>query len=70
MRFVTPESTEWERMWKCLTLETGDAAQECQCCGEVWQYMGTSRGFHTFRHRHEPVVGIRVIKRIPERTYA
>ena len=45
-----------DAVWEALP---GGPVAECQCCGEVWQYMGTVDGRHEFRHRHHPATGKR-----------
>ena len=60
------DDPRWHRAWNALrarleALQMGDPDDVCECCGEVWQYMGTDRhGFSDFRHRHHPQTHERV----------
>jgi len=65
----------WDRVWALLAGDVGgDTAQECACCGERWQYMGTyvehGKSAHEFRHRHSPGTGNREYRRFIEDTAA
>lgn len=54
---MTPECPEWEHAWNTLAsdkLNGGDPACTDSDSGERWQYMGTTEGEHTFRHRMHP----------------
>lgn len=61
---------EWHWMWSELALHALNSG-DTQCIhpdtGEIWQYMGTSDDFHTFRHRNHPVTGKREYIHIPLR---
>ena len=37
----------------------------CPCCGEDWQYMGSTKDVHQFRHRHHPASGQREYRNVP-----
>jgi hypothetical protein len=65
-------SHEWRRVWAALEDELArqglplDRAAACDCCGEVWQYMGPDGpdGASSFRHRHHPATGTRIYLRV------
>lgn len=53
---------EWELMWSELaSKEINGGDSECLHPEffEVWQYMGSRDGVHSFRHRMHPVTGKR-----------
>tara|TARA_R110000824_G_scaffold388071_1_gene583507 strand:+ start:305 stop:541 length:237 start_codon:yes stop_codon:yes gene_type:complete len=59
---VDHDAPEWERVWQVLEDRFG-----CRrCCdeytGEVWQYMGSSKTHHDFRHRNYNGIGRKCIK--------
>lgn len=55
LRFLSDDLRGWPRAWAVLAHRYGDAACRHPVAGEVWQYMGTSGGWHEFRHRALPV---------------
>lgn len=75
------EDPELERAWKELerwSVYTHGGAKpksDCGCAfphrcamtpgGESWQYMGTQGLFHEFRHRDWPLLGRRVVVKVP-----
>lgn len=70
LRFLAPDNPELIRAWE--QLDESDPVRECDCCGEVWQYMGTVRDqhrrwVHQFRHRH--LNGERVYRNIRASLY-
>ena len=54
LRFLSDDLRGWARAWAVLARRYGDAACRHPVAGEVWQYMGTSGGWHEFRHRALP----------------
>lgn len=57
---VQRDSEEWFRMWNVLAshiINSGDSECIHPESEEVWQYMGTKNGTHSFRHRHHPATG-------------
>lgn len=49
--WLEPSLRGWPRAWEAIKAKHGDYACRCECCGEVWQYMGTDAAGHNFRHR-------------------
>jgi len=41
----------WKRAWEVVAKEHGSTECQCDCCGEIWQYMGSTVEGHGFRHR-------------------
>jgi len=74
MMIVQRETPEWDQAWDDLRriiiadgLGDGtDLAQESET-GECWQYMGTFKGHHEFRHRDHPATGCREYRTVPVR---
>lgn len=65
---VERDSDEWHRMWRELAsapINSGDSVCECTDTHECWQYMGTFKDKHSFRHRNHPVTGKREYLEIP-----
>lgn len=52
--YLTTTSPEWPAMWEALADATGSYADCNPENGECWQYMGTHKGRHEFRHRERP----------------
>lgn len=52
--FVKRNSNEWNRMWDGLKQKWGDTVDMDEETGECWQYMGTQKEGHCFRHRCHP----------------
>jgi hypothetical protein len=68
--FLDPGDPEWEAAWLQLGVMYESTTDECPCCGEVWQYMGSwlqedGSWKHTFRHRHLPQIGQRINVEFP-----
>ena len=60
---VEHDSDEWNRMWAALASEeinSGDPECAHPETQDAWQYMGTSNGIHSFRHRNHPVTMYRI----------
>lgn len=61
---------QWDAAWLGLTAQGWGLDDKCGCCGEVWQYMGTTIPagpgcpVAEFRHRHHPRTGARVNVRV------
>ncbi len=50
LRFLSRESIGWERAWGIIAKTYGSTM--CRAPGgEVWQYMGSTKTHHEFRHR-------------------
>jgi hypothetical protein len=69
MSHLVPNTQEWIRAWGILAshplnIELPDPPFASNN-GEVWQYMGTSDKYHTFRHRCHPVTTKREYCHIP-----
>ncbi|WP_155621637.1 4-diphosphocytidyl-2C-methyl-D-erythritol kinase [Aeromonas hydrophila] len=65
---VQRDSHEWNRMWAELAskdINSGDTECVHPETLESWQYMGSSCGVHSFRHRNHPVTGKREYLQIP-----
>ena len=65
---VEHDSDEWNRMWAALASEeinSGDPECAHPETQDAWQYMGTSNGVHSFRHRNHPVTGTREYRHVP-----
>jgi len=64
---VQPDSSEWHKAWAglgAMPLNAGDKVSECPHTGEVWQYVGTCRDRHQFRHRNHPKTNRREVVEI------
>ena len=50
VKFLDSTMKGWARAWAVIEAKYGNL--ECESpMGEVWQYMGSVRGLHEFRHR-------------------
>ena len=69
IRFVEEKTSEWIVMWDRLAknpLNYGLLPRTAEHQGEVWQYMGTAKGHHEFRHRNHPRTNKREYVRLSE----
>ena len=69
-RFMKPGTPEWNRAWREIAhlpvnrgLANPSAARD-PLTGETWQYMGTTDGWHEFRHRRHPNTGTRLVAQV------
>ena len=53
-KWLEPEMRGWPRVWGVVFARYGDFRCAHPVAGEVWQYMGTANGWHSFRHRALP----------------
>lgn len=71
---IKEDSPEWNEMWEQLAKHPLNADNpdpySCTYVHETWQYMGTSNGEHTFRHRIHPITKKREYLRFPVKTEA
>jgi hypothetical protein len=67
LNFVAEGSAEWDRMWSRLQTMVGDLESLNPEYNEAWQYMGTYRGVHEFRHRCHPRTNGRVMVRFNDK---
>ncbi len=51
IRMLDPSMKGWQRVWELLVAKYGDSQCSCPETGEVWQYMGSTKDVHQFRHR-------------------
>jgi hypothetical protein len=63
MQHLSPNTQEWATAWALLAEHPLNIAlpdsKMAVNDGEVWEYMGTADGRHTFRHRCHPATGKR-----------
>ena len=55
MEYLSMTSPEWETMWDQLAedrLNQGDPI--CEFAGQAWEYMGSTKDHHHFRHPCPP----------------
>jgi len=66
MTFLKPGSKAWAEAWKGLLLLAGCVVARSSDTGDRWEYVGTYRGYHEFRHRAHPGAGNqRLYARVP-----
>lgn len=69
MDYLKPDTQEWEYAWAQLAAHPlNNVLPDSKMAvnnGEVWEYMGTDKGKHTFRHRCHPSSDEREYVHIP-----
>ncbi len=58
MEYLDSRHSEWIGMWKelaCSAVNQGDHI--CLHKHHRWEYMGSNRDHHNFRHQHHPLTG-------------
>jgi len=65
MTFLKPGSRAWAEAWKDLLTLAGCVVARNQETGDRWEYVGTYKGHHEFRHKNHPQTGERLYARVP-----
>ena len=69
MQHLIPDTQEWATAWALLAehpLNSGlPDSRTAANSDEVWEYMGTADGKHTFRHRCHPTTSKREYLHFP-----
>jgi hypothetical protein len=64
MVFLKPGSKAWAEAWKGLLTLAGCVVARSPETGDRWEYVGTYKGHHEFRHKNHPQVGDRLYARV------
>lgn len=58
MEYLDSTHAEWQSMWEQLaTYSINNGDHRCAHQGLTWEYMGSTRDHHNFRHSRHPATG-------------